>query len=308
MSRQRVIFAGSGEFGLPTLKALCSQHEVVQVYTQPDRPAGRGRKLTPTPIGQYAVDQALPLIRTGDINQEPLPAADVLVVIAFGQKIAESVVHHSRLGSVNLHASILPRHRGAAPIHAAMLAGDRVTGNSIIRLAPKMDAGAVLAQSAIDIAELETTGELHDRLALDGATLMLQTLDALEKGTATAQEQDHSLATLAPKLSREATRLDWSQTATKLSRQILALYPWPGCRVSLREAGGKQMDRLTLVRARPSTDQGEPGKIGADGSVGAGSGSVVVVEVQPEGKRPMSLDAYRNGHPWISGATLESIL
>ncbi len=170
----RIIFAGSGEFGLPTLRAILGAgHEVVQVVSQPDRPAGRGRGLSPTPVAAEAIAAGLPLLRTPDINQEPLnealPPADVMVVIAFGQKIADSVVNHPRLGSVNLHASRLPKHRGAAPINAAILSGDPVAGNSIIRLARKMDAGAVLAESALDVGELETAGELHDRLATDGA-------------------------------------------------------------------------------------------------------------------------------------------
>jgi len=308
MRALRIIFAGSGEFGLPTLRALQEQHDVVRIFSQPDRPAGRGRKVTPTPVAQYALDQNLSVTRTANINSEILEAADVMVVIAFGQKIAEPVVHHARLGSVNLHASILPRHRGAAPIHAAMLAGETVTGNSIIRLAQKMDAGAVLAQSRLEIGELETTGELHDRLAADGAPLMLRTLQNLSNGTLVEQEQDQSQTTLAPKLSREQTRLDWNEPAAKLARKILGLYPWPGCRVSLRDARGTPVDRLTLVRACPSTTKGAPGRIDSDGLVGAGDGSIVIVEVQPEGKRPMSLEAYRNGHPWLPGATLESIL
>src|SRR2546421_3234725 len=137
----KILFAGSGEFGLPTLRAIRDAgHDIVQVFSQPDRPAGRGRKLTPTPIAQYAIEQNLPLTRTGNLNSESLPPADVMVVIAFVQKILDSVVNHPRLGSVNLHASRLPKYRGAAPINAAILAGEQFTGNSIIRLAQKMDA------------------------------------------------------------------------------------------------------------------------------------------------------------------------
>src|SRR4051812_30100083 len=186
-----IIFAGSGEFGLPTLRALRDAgHEIVQIFSQPDRPAGRGRKLTPTPIAQFAIEQNLPLIRTANINTESLPQADVMVVIAFGQKLADQVVNHPRLGSVNLHASRLPKYRGAAPINAAILAGETVAGNSIIRLAQKMDAGAVLAQSSIPIGELETAGELHDRLAQDGAPLMLSVLQSLTNGSAIETPQD----------------------------------------------------------------------------------------------------------------------
>jgi methionyl-tRNA formyltransferase len=133
----KLIFAGSGEFGLPTLRALLdARHDFVQVISQPDRPAGRGRTMTPTPIAAFAASQNLPLLKTANINIESLPPADAMVVIAFGQKIGESIVHHPRLGSVNLHASILPKYRGAAPINWAIIRGERVAGNSVIRLAP----------------------------------------------------------------------------------------------------------------------------------------------------------------------------
>src|SRR5437868_4198608 len=148
----RIIFAGSGEFGLPSLRALRDGgYPIVQVVTQPDRPAGRGRVLTATPIGAFAAASGLPLLKTANINAETLPPADVMVVIAFGQKIAPHVVDHSRLGSVNLHASLLPKYRGAAPINWAIIRGETTSGNSIIRLAQKMDAGAILAQSRVDI-------------------------------------------------------------------------------------------------------------------------------------------------------------
>ena len=148
MTPLKLIFAGSGEFGLPTLKAVqTAGYEIVQVYSQPDKPAGRGRVLTPTPIAQYAAEQKLPVVCTDSLNTQTLPIADVMIVIAFGQKISDAVAHHAKYGSVNLHASLLPKYRGAAPIHWAILGGENVTGNSIIRLAQKMDAGAVLGQS-----------------------------------------------------------------------------------------------------------------------------------------------------------------
>src|SRR4051812_10773947 len=151
----QIIFAGSGEFGAPTLRALIDAgHDVVQVITQPDRPAGRGRALTPTPIAELASSRNLPLLKTPDINQEALPSADVMIVIAFGQKIGESIVQHPRLGSMNLHASLLPNYRGAAPINWAIIRGESSTGNSVIRLAPRMDAGAILGQSSTKIGEL----------------------------------------------------------------------------------------------------------------------------------------------------------
>jgi methionyl-tRNA formyltransferase len=312
MASLRLIFAGSGEFGLPTLRALqAAGHSLIQVISQPDRPAGRGRKLTPTPIAQFAIDHALPLLRTANLNVEALPDADVMVVIAFGQKIGPAAVARPRLGSVNLHASRLPKYRGAAPIHHAILNGETISGNSIIRLAERMDAGAVLAQSEVTIGELETTGELHNRLAEEGAPLMLQTLDALAAGTARQTPQDESQATLAPKLDRNAARLDFTQPAEVLARRIRGLYPWPGCRVRLVEAGGTELGRLTLVRGRAvaGSSAALSGQLTPAGLIAAGHDTALeIVEVQPEGKRPMPLGAYRNGRLWPAGATIASII
>ena len=305
----RILFAGSGEFGIPTLRAfLESGHEVVQVFSQPDRPAGRGRTLTPTPISQLAVDHKLPLARTADINAELLPPADLLVVIAFGQKISDAVANHAKLGSVNLHASRLPRYRGAAPIHWAILRGETVTGNSIIRLAQRMDAGAVLGQSSLPIGETETTGELHERLSHDGAALMLRVTQQLATATATETPQDESQSTTAPKLSRETAVIQWEQSAENIARQIRGLYPWPGCRVKLIDETGNESARLTLVRARvygKSTPQ--PGTIDTNGRVSTSDGSIEILELQPEGKRPMTLPDFRNGRPWRAGMRLHSL-
>ncbi|MGB7158817.1 MAG: methionyl-tRNA formyltransferase [Tepidisphaeraceae bacterium] len=307
MDRLQVIFAGSGEFGVPTLSALLDAgHQIVQVISQPDRPAGRGRGLTPTPISQFALDRGLPPLRTANINTEALPPADVLVVIAFGQKIAPHVVDHARLGSINLHASILPKYRGAAPINWAIIRGESITGNSVIRLAPRMDGGAVLGQSELHIGEAETAGELHDRLSKDGAPLVLRVLAQIADGSAIERTQDESRATIAPKLSREASRLDWARPARELANQVRGMYPWPGCRVQL--VGGAHPVRVTLVRARASeASLGEPGTIDRAGAVSTGEGSLEIVELQPEGKRPMTLAAFRNGHAWEPGMRVESI-
>ncbi|MBC8108649.1 MAG: methionyl-tRNA formyltransferase [Anaerolineae bacterium] len=308
MTRLNVIFCGAGEFAIPTMRALVAQHEIVQIFTQPDRPAGRGRKLTPTPVGQFALDNNLPLTRTNDINAEQLPTADVMVVIAFGQKIAEHVINHARLGAINLHGSRLPKYRGAAPIHAAILAGETVAGNSVIRLAQKMDAGAVLGMSSLPVGELETTGELHDRLAEDGATLVPRVIEELASGRAVEIEQDHSQASLAPKIKREATKIDWTRPAVELSRQIRAMHPWPGCHVKLLD-GDRELVRATLVRARPvaAASDAKPGIIGDAGLVVTGDGAVEIVELQPENGRVMTLSSFKNGHPWRAGMRVESV-
>jgi methionyl-tRNA formyltransferase len=303
----KILFAGSGEFGAPSLSALRDAgHAIVQVISQPDRPAGRGKQLTPTPIARLAEESGTAVVKTADINHETLREADLLVVIAFGQKIAPQVVTHARLGSVNLHASLLPKYRGAAPINWAIINGERVTGNSVIRLAQKMDAGAILGQSELEIGELETAGELHDRLAVDGAKLLVKVVEQLEKGVALERMQDERLATLAPKMKKEDARIRWEWHAKEIAQRILGMYPWPGCRGRLIR-DGQEVGRVTFVRARAKEPGGRDGMILEDGSVGAGVGSVEIVEVQPEGKRPMSLAAYRNGHSWESGMRVESL-
>ena len=301
----KIIFAGSGEFGVPTLRRLMEAgHEIVSVVTQPDRPAGRGKKMTPTPIAAFAESRGIEAVKTADINREQLPGGDVMAVIAFGQKIAPHVVDHPRLGSVNLHASLLPKYRGAAPINWAIVRGEMVTGNSVIRLAQRMDAGAVLGRSQVSIGELETAGELHDRLAEDGGPLVETVLLELIQGRAREQVQDETLATIAPKLNRQATVIDWTRPAEEIARQVRGLYPWPGCRVRV----GESEQVVTLVRACASSQSAQPGIIGEAGAVGTGQGSLEIVELQPAGKQPMTLAAYRNGHPWKAGAGVESVI
>jgi methionyl-tRNA formyltransferase len=304
----KIIFAGSGEFGVPTLRALLeARHELTQAVTQPDRPAGRGRHLTPTAIARLAAEHGVPLLKTADINRENLPPADLLVVIAFGQKIAPGIVSHARLASINLHGSRLPKFRGAAPVNAAIVAGETVTGNSIIRLAPKMDAGAILAQSSLPIRDLETAGELHDRLAADGAPLMLEVIDDLAHGRAHEIQQADSEASRAPKLSRDSARIDWTRAATPIANQIRGMYPWPGCHARVTDQNNVERARVTLVRARAIEGSGPAASILETGAIAAGSGAVEIVELQPEGKRPMPLAAFRNGHPWHAGMRLESL-
>ncbi|MEM1011836.1 MAG: methionyl-tRNA formyltransferase [Planctomycetota bacterium] len=293
--RLRILFAGSGAFGLPTLKELVDEHDVVRIYTQPDRPAGRGKKLTPTPIAVFADKAELPVTRTPKLNDEPLPEADALVVIAFGQKISQEQANHPRLGAMNLHASLLPRHRGAAPIHHALLAGDETIGNSVIRLAERMDAGPILRQGEVPFVANETTGELHDRLAEAGVSIVLRTLRDLDLGTAVELDQDESLATHAGKLSREDAALDFERPAVELARQINALSPWPGCRINVAGVAS------TLVRATAVDGLHYPSFINSDGLIGTGQSLLQILELRPDGGKPMRLEDYRNGRPWPTG-------
>jgi methionyl-tRNA formyltransferase len=314
----KILFAGSGAFGVPSLRRLLERGaEVVHVYTQPSKPAGRGHKLTPTPIGAFAAQRGLPFTELADINAVTLPPADLLVVIAFGQKLSASVVDHARLGAINLHASRLPKYRGAAPINWAIISGEKTAGNSIIRLAQTMDAGAVLAMSELPIGELETAGELHDRLSVDGAELVEQVASQLREGTARPIEQEHTLATKAPKLSREKSAIDFSRDAESIAHQIRGMHPWPGCRVRITDSSGKELDKLTLVRARRAWMHerapvgSSPGEILSDGSIACGDGTLDIVEIHPDSRQPIPTGAYRNAERtranWQPGNRLESV-
>ncbi|HQY89198.1 MAG TPA: methionyl-tRNA formyltransferase [Tepidisphaeraceae bacterium] len=310
MPLPKIIFAGAGEFGVPTLERLVARgFPIARVYTQPDKPAGRGHTLTPTPVGKFALEQKLDLVRTVDLNSENLPSADLLLIIAFGQKLSQELVSKPTFGAINLHASRLPKFRGAAPINWAVIEGEEITGNSIIRIADRMDAGNVLGMSEIEIGELETAGEIHDRLARDGAELVERVINELSNGRAVEVEQDHGRATRAKKLSRELAVIDWTRPAKSIANQIRGMFPWPGIRVKLIESSGNVLDRFTLIRARcvGTTRHESPGFIDGFGRITSGEGEVEIVELQPEGKRPMSLEAYRNGKPWPVGARLESV-
>jgi methionyl-tRNA formyltransferase len=311
MDRLKIIFAGSGAFGVPSLTRLRDRGaDLIRVYTQPSKPAGRGNRLTPTPVGQFAAEHDLRCVETPDINVEPLPSADLMVVIAFGQKLSPAVVEHARLGAINLHASRLPRYRGAAPINWAVINGDPTTGNSVIRLAQRMDAGAVLGMSELPIEPLATAGEIHDRLALDGAELLESTISQLVSGRVVPIEQDHTQATRAPKLGRESAIVDFCRPASQIANQIRGMYPWPGCRFRMIDRDGNEQLRLTLIRCKPVFGTKPANGIGsfdAGARVVCGEGLLEIVELQSDGKRAMHFEAFCNGHRVVEGMRLESI-
>ena len=301
-----LIFLGSGAFGLPTLAALAQRHAIRAVVTQPDRPAGRGGHVSPTPIAAWATEhlRGVPIFKPQRIAElDPLPPHP-LVVIAFGQKLPRSLL--AARFALNLHASLLPRWRGAAPINAAILAGDRETGNSVITLADRMDAGLILGQSRRDISPTVTAGELHDQLAADGPELVLRVLDEQAAGTLLAQPQDESLVTLAPKLSKADGRVDFAQPAEACRNRIHGLPPGPGVTARLGEVD------LKLCRAQaaePASQELEPGTL-ADASAGlvacGGRTLLHLLEVHPAGRRRMSWADFVLGHRPPSGTRLTS--
>ncbi len=304
----RLVFLGSGAFGLPTLRALDATHEVALVVSQPDRPAGRRRRLTPTPVAEWAEAVGRPLLRTPDVNDEAARAAiaaeepEALVVIAFGQKLSPELL--GTRPAFNLHASLLPAYRGAAPINRAMIDGCTETGVSVIALAQRMDAGTVYAQRSLPVDPAETAGELHDRLAELGPETVGAVLDRLAAGTLEGAPQEDRDATPAPKLSRAEATVDFGQPAAAVRARVHGLIPWPGCDVTLDST----VLRLLRVRDHPGPPpSAPPGTLLEDGRIACGEGALELLEVQPRGGRPMGFDAYRNGRSLEAGTRLEPI-
>lgn len=297
---------GTPDFSVPSLRALAAAHTVVGVVTQPDRPAGRGRQLVAPPVKVAALELGLPVIQPNRLREPEAMAQlaawapDLIVVAAFGQLLKPAVLDLPAKGCVNVHASLLPRHRGAAPIAAAILAGDAEAGITIMRMDVGLDTGPMLARRATPIGEFETAGALTERLAVLGADLLLETLPAYLSGAITSQPQDSTLATYAPQLKKEDGRLDFSRTAEELARQVRALSPWPGAYCVW------QGQPLKVLEARPISGRGTPGAIsgGLDGpALTCSDGQLLLLKIQPAGKRPMSaLDFSRGTRDFVGGS------
>ncbi len=312
----RVVFFGSGAFGVPSLAAIDAEHELLAVVSQPDRRAGRGSKLTPTPVSDWVLENIprTPLYRPESINEpasiEQVRAhkADAWVVIAYGQKLSQPLL--ADRFAINLHASLLPRWRGAAPIHAAILAGDTITGNSVITLADRMDAGLILGQSKRTIDPALTTGELHDLLAADGPGLISQVLTDHAAGTLNAMPQDESKVTIAPKLSRNEAWLDFNDDAHQVRRRIHGLTPWPGVAVKI---GTVEMRLLRVsvcdepIQSDVQQKDAAPGTLidAHRGIIRCGDNTTIqMIEIQPVGKKPMTWTALTNGRSIETGTAV----
>ncbi len=300
-----LVFFGSGSFGLPTLERLRAEHRVVLVVTQPDRPAGRHRRLAATPIGRYAAEHGLATIKPGDVNdtdtvgrlRQKGPVA--LVIIAFGQKLGRELV--DRVFAVNLHASLLPKYRGAAPVNWAIINGETETGVSVITISQRIDAGDVLGRRTTPIDPRETAGELEGRLAELGPQLMIETLDQFDAGTLAAQPQDDRGASRAPRLAKSDGTVHFDQPATTVQRRVHGLNPWPGCTVDF---GGTALKINRVEVVDDPLPASEPGTILPDHTVACASGRVRLLDVQPPGGRAMSFEAYLRGHVAAGGATV----
>lgn len=323
----RVVFVGSGEFGLPTARWLASQHTLVGVVTQPDKPAGRKRQLTPTAIGAWAAEAGYEVIKTEDCN-DPSVVAQVAalkpeagIVIAFGQKLGPELVGALGKLGVNLHGSLLPKYRGAAPINWAVMQGERETGVSVIELAQRMDAGRIVAQARLSIDPLETAGEVHDRLAELGPGVIEKTLNDLSRDSLEAIEQDERQACKAPKLTKADGTVDFNQPAERVRAIVHGLTPWPGCRVNwyCQQTGKTKVLTLKRVSAVPDLAcfkglesievKPEPGTVVGEGEVATGDGGVVrLKEVQPAGGKAMALADFARGHAFGEGDVLSPIV
>ncbi|MEP6686257.1 MAG: methionyl-tRNA formyltransferase, partial [Verrucomicrobiota bacterium] len=302
----RVLFIGTGEIGVPVLRLLLNsqEHKLVGVVTQPDKPAGRDQRLQSPPIKSALANRAIPILQPQQIRHAETSseiralAPDVIVVMAYGQILPRSVLEIPRIACLNLHASLLPRHRGAAPIQAAIAAGDRESGITVMYMDEGLDTGDILLQSRLEIAANETGGSLHDRLAQIAPAALENALSHLEKGNASRAPQDSSAAMYAPKLQREDGRIDWTESATVIERKIRAFNPWPGAFTILRDVAGRER-KLKIFNARVvAAAKTAPGEIlSSDGSmvIVANDGALSLGEVQLEGKRRMSAEEFLRG-------------
>jgi methionyl-tRNA formyltransferase len=294
----RVLFIGAGEIGLPVLRSLLEspRHELVGVVTQPDKPVGRDQRITPPPIKAALAGTDIPVFQPKRIKADDAVAEiralnpDVIVVMAYGQILPRSVLETPGIACLNLHASLLPKHRGAAPIQSAIVAGEDETGITVMYMDEGLDTGDILLKKTIPIQPDETGGSLHDRLAEIAPVALDEALTLLENGTAPRLPQDAATATYARKLGREDGRIDWHDPAVLIERKIRAFDPWPGAFAVLRDPAGRER-KLKVFRGHLIT-----GGTAADAiTVRAKDGELALDEVQLEGKRRMSAAEFRRG-------------
>jgi methionyl-tRNA formyltransferase len=288
----RIVFMGTPEFSVPVLEALAARHEIAAVYTQPPRPAGRGKQDRPSPVHLRAEALGLQVrhpvsLRSEDVQQSYAALqADVAVVVAYGLILPQVVLDMPRLGCLNIHASLLPRWRGAAPIHRAIMAGDTETGLCIMQMEAGLDTGPVLLRESTRIGAEETTADLHDRLSDIGARLIVQALAALPLAPVPQPENG---VTYAAKIDKAEARVDWAQPAEKVDRLIRGLSPFPG---AWCEVAG---ERVKLLRSRLSTGTSAPGQVLHGLTIACGTGAVEITMAQREGKRAVTADEFLRG-------------
>lgn len=312
----RIVFCGSGDFGIPVLRALATgPEEILRVYSQPARPAGRKGKITQTPIALAAEELSLPVVEADDINADEhadeIKALnpDVLLVIDFGQKIGRPVRSAARLGAINLHGSLLPELRGAAPVHWAIIRGYEKTGVSVIELADRMDAGAIFSRRATDIRPDESADELRRRLADMGVEAIDEAIAMLISGKCEPTEQNDSLATKAPKLKKSDGLIDWDVDSVTVRNLISGCWPWPGGQTQYIAADGKAtgvvIARAVAIETGEHNDK--PGSIGDDLTVACGRGRLKILQLKPAGKRMMEWRDFVNGYRVSPGTRFKTV-
>lgn len=307
----RVIYMGTPDFAVPCLDKLMAEgHDVAAVATQPDRPKGRGQRLAASPVKEAALGYGLPVLQPEKIKNAGFIAdlaalqPDVIVVVAFGQFLPQVLLEMPRVGCINVHASLLPRYRGAAPIHWAVINGETRTGITTMYMDSGMDTGDMIVKAELTIGPDETTGQLHDRLMLLGAETLSRTLALVAEGQAPRTPQDHPSATYAPLLTRETERIDWEKPAQAVHNLVRGLAPWPG---AFCYHGAKTLKIWSSeYLAGPSGHRpGEILEVGPAGPVvAAGTGAVRLREVQPENRRRMEAGEYVRGYGLEVGETL----
>ncbi len=309
----RIVFMGSPDFAVPTLKALAEAgHEIVAVYTQPPKPAGRGRKERPTPVHVLAERMGFPVFMPRSLKSEEEQArlaalgADAGVVVAYGLILPKAVLEAPRFGCYNLHASLLPRWRGAAPIHRAIMAGDEKTGVCVMRMDEGLDTGDVCACEEVPILPETTAGALHDLLAEKGARLMTEAMNRLEaEGRLDCRPQPAEGVTYAHKIDKAEAAIDFSRPAAKVLAQIHGLSPWPGAWFTLPWKGELLRVRILKAEPAPEAGSGAPGTVlDDDFAIACGEGAIRPLVLQRAGKAPLPRDAFLRGTPVMAGTRL----
>jgi len=301
----RILFMGTPSFAVPSLKALVEAgHEICGVFSQPDKPKNRGMKLFPTPVKEYALSENLPVFQPVKLRDGTALAKirewepELIVVAAYGRILPDDILDYPSKGCINVHSSLLPKYRGAAPINWAILNGEEETGVTIMHMASELDAGDIILQRAIPVGQDETAEELTARLADLGAALLLEAVAQIENGTAVRVQQEHEKHTLAPMLSKELSPMDFSRTARELNCQVRGLYPWPA---AVTELDGVRCKVLATTVCDETTGKPAGSILQADKhglKMACGGGTVLKLEqIQPDGKKGMTAAAFLAGHP-----------
>lgn len=298
----RVVFMGTPDFSVPALEELAKVHQVEAVVTQQDKPKGRGHKMQFTPVKEKAIELNIPVYQPEKVrNPEFVDILkninpDVIVVIAFGQILPKEILEIAKYGCINVHASLLPKYRGAAPIQWAVIDGEKVTGVTTMHMAEGLDTGDIIDTSVLELDEKETGGSLFDKLAIEGGKLIVETLDKLEKGTATRTPQDNEKSTYAAKITKELGKIDFSKSAVEIERLIRGLNPWPSAFTTLDDRQIKVWD-ATAVEGEAKEEPGQIAEVSKTYiKVATGKGYLKINEIQPAGKKRMAMEAFLNGY------------